>query len=32
MGNTMFSVILWIAAGVVLAVYLLRRRQRRTLR
>jgi len=32
MGNTMLSAILWIAAGVVLALYLMRRRQRRTLR
>jgi hypothetical protein len=32
MSNTMLSAILWIGAGVVLVVYLMRRRQRRTLR
>jgi hypothetical protein len=32
MNNTMLSAILWIGAGVVLVVYLMRRRQRRTLR
>jgi hypothetical protein len=32
MNNTMLSAIFWIGAGVVLVVYLMRRRQRRTLR
>lgn len=32
MSNTMLSAILWIAAGVVLVLYLMRRRKRRSLR
>lgn len=32
MSNSMLSAILWIAAGVVLVLYLIRRRKRRTLR
>jgi hypothetical protein len=32
MSNTMISAILWIAAGVILVLYLIRRRKRRTLR
>jgi len=32
MSNTMISAILWIAAGVILVLYLVRRRKRRTLR
>jgi len=30
--NTTISAVLWIAAGVVLVLYILRRRKRRTLR
>jgi hypothetical protein len=32
MSNTMISAILWIAAAVILVLYLIRRRKRRTLR
>lgn len=32
MNNTMISAILWIAAGVILVLYLVRRRKRRTTR
>jgi LPXTG-motif cell wall-anchored protein len=32
MDNTTLSAILWIAAGLILVLYLLRRRKRRTLR
>jgi|HubBroStandDraft_4_1064222.scaffolds.fasta_scaffold24462_3 hypothetical protein len=32
MSNTMISAILWIAAGVILVLYLIRRRKRRSLR
>lgn len=32
MSNTMISAILWIAAGVILVLYLVRRRKRRSLR
>ncbi len=32
MSNTTISAILWIAAGVVLVLYLMRRRRRRSLR
>ncbi len=32
MSNTMISAILWIAAGVILVLYLIRRRKRRTMR
>jgi hypothetical protein len=32
MSNTMLSAILWIAAVVILVLYLIRRRKRRTLR
>lgn len=32
MSNTLISAILWIAAGVILVLYLIRRRKRRTLR
>jgi hypothetical protein len=32
MSNTMLSAILWIAAAVILVLYLIRRRKRRTLR
>jgi hypothetical protein len=32
MSNTTISAILWIAAGVILVLYLIRRRKRRTLR
>lgn len=32
MSNTTLSAILWIAAGVILVLYLMRRRKRRSLR
>jgi LPXTG-motif cell wall-anchored protein len=32
MDNTTLSAILWIAAGLILVLYLMRRRKRRTLR
>jgi hypothetical protein len=32
MSNTMISAILWIAAGVILVLYLIRRRKRRSIR
>lgn len=32
MGNVTLSAILWIAAGLVLVLYIVRRRQRRSLR
>jgi hypothetical protein len=32
MSNTTISAVLWIAAGVVLVLYLMRRRKRRSLR